>query len=78
MAPDVELSSLDLRYEGHRMRDPAREVRLLVSIQERGVENPLYRERGIDIPPPRLAHRQAFPFATNGSDSNLRTKAPDA
>lgn len=46
MAPDVELSSLDLRYEGHRMRDPAREVRLLVSIQERGVENPL---EGVDV-----------------------------
>jgi len=37
----VELSSLDLRYEGHRLRDDAREARLLASIAERGIEEPL-------------------------------------
>ena len=39
----VELSSLDLRYEGHRLRDDAREARLLASIAERGIEEPLGR-----------------------------------
>ena len=41
----VELSSLDLRYEGHRLRDDAREARLLASIAERGIEEPL---QGVD------------------------------
>jgi hypothetical protein len=41
----VELSSLDLRYEGHRLRDDARESRLLASIAERGIEEPL---QGVD------------------------------
>jgi hypothetical protein len=42
MAGDVEISSFDLRYEGHRMRNRAQEAKLLVSIQERGVEKPLW------------------------------------
>jgi len=41
MAREVELSTFDLRYEGHRMRNPALEAKLLLSIQERGVEEPL-------------------------------------
>jgi hypothetical protein len=41
MAKDVELSSLDLRYEGHRMKNPWLEERLLVSIAQRGIEEPL-------------------------------------
>lgn len=41
MSQTVELSSLDLRYEGHRLRDDAREARLLASIAERGIEEPL-------------------------------------
>jgi predicted transcriptional regulator len=51
MAQQVELSSLDLRYEGHRMKDLALEVRLLISIQERGIENPL---EGVDIDEQRI------------------------
>jgi hypothetical protein len=47
----VELSSLDLRYEGHRQRDNAREARLLASIAERGIEEPLC---GVDTPAARL------------------------
>jgi hypothetical protein len=47
----VELSSLDLRYEGHRQRDNAREARLLASIAERGIEEPLC---GVDTPTARL------------------------
>ena len=46
MRETVELSSLDLRYEGHRLRDDAREARLLASIAERGIEEPL---QGVDI-----------------------------
>ena len=45
MPENVELSSLDLRYEGHRLRDDARETRLLASIAERGIEEPL---EGVD------------------------------
>jgi KorB domain len=48
MGETVELSSLDLRYEGHRLRDDARESRLLASIAERGIEDPL---EGVDQPP---------------------------
>ena len=51
MTRDVELSSFDLRYEGHRMRNPALEARLLVSIQERGVEKPL---EGVDVEDKRI------------------------
>ena len=47
----MELSSLDLRYEGHRLRDPAREVRLLASIVQRGIEEPL---EGVDMPEARI------------------------
>jgi len=45
MSENVERSSLDLRYEGHRLRDDAREARLLTSIAERGIEEPL---EGVD------------------------------
>lgn len=41
MAKDVELSSLDLRYEDHRMKNAALEERLLASIAQRGIEDPL-------------------------------------
>jgi hypothetical protein len=38
---EIELSSLDLRYEGHRLRDRAGEARLLASMAERGIAEPL-------------------------------------
>ncbi len=41
MAQEVELSTLDLRYESYRMRNPALEARLLASIVERGIVEPL-------------------------------------
>ena len=47
----VELSTLDLRYEGHRLRDRAREARLLASIAQRGIEEPL---EGVDTPQARF------------------------
>jgi hypothetical protein len=45
MAHEVELSALDLRYESYRMRNPALEARLLASIAQRGIEEPL---EGVD------------------------------
>lgn len=41
MAREVELSSLDLRYESFRLRQAALEERLLGSIAQRGIEEPL-------------------------------------
>jgi len=38
---EVELSSLDIRYESYRMRNRAGEARLLVAIAERGITEPL-------------------------------------
>ena len=51
MNEDVELTSFNLRYEGHRMRDDAREARLLSSIAQRGIEQPL---KGVDTPQERF------------------------
>jgi hypothetical protein len=51
MSENVELSTLDLRYEGHRLRDDAREARLLASIVQRGIEEPL---EGVDTPEGRF------------------------
>jgi hypothetical protein len=48
MANEVELASLDLRYEGFRLKAPALEERLLASIAQRGIEEPL---EGVDLPP---------------------------
>lgn len=45
MAREVDLSTLDLRYESYRMRNPALEAQLLASIAERGIEEPL---EGVD------------------------------
>ena len=41
MSEIVERSSLDLRYTGYRLRNDAAEARLLASIAERGIEDPL-------------------------------------
>jgi hypothetical protein len=51
MSHSVELSTLDLRYEGHRLRDDGREARLLASILERGIVEPL---EGVDTPEGRF------------------------
>ncbi len=51
MSQSVELTTFDLRYEGHRLRNDARESRLLASIAERGIEEPL---TGVDTPEGRL------------------------
>jgi hypothetical protein len=39
--PEIELSQLDLRYEGHRLRQRGLEDRLLVSIAREGIREPL-------------------------------------
>jgi hypothetical protein len=46
MAPQVELSGLDLRYEGFRLKVPALEERLLAAIAQRGIEEPL---EGVEV-----------------------------
>jgi len=51
MAQEADLSTFDLRYESYRMRNPAQEARLLVSIMERGIEEPL---EGVDIEGKRI------------------------
>jgi len=51
MSENVELSTLNLRYEGYRLRDDVREARLLASITERGIEEPL---EGVDTPQDRF------------------------
>jgi hypothetical protein len=51
MSQTVERNSLDLRYEGYRLRNNAAEARLLASIAERGIEEPL---AGVDTPQGRL------------------------
>lgn len=45
MAQEIELSAIDLRYEGYRMKNPAVEAQLFLSIMERGIEEPL---EGVD------------------------------
>jgi len=45
VAYEVEISTMDLRYEGYRMRNKAQEARLLASIADRGIEEPL---EGVD------------------------------
>jgi hypothetical protein len=45
MAKEIELSTIDLRYEGYRLKNPAAEAQLFMSIMERGIEEPL---EGVD------------------------------
>lgn len=46
MVSEIELSTLDMRYEGCRMRQQAAETRLMSSIAERGIAEPL---EGVNI-----------------------------
>ena len=48
MVEQVEITSLDLRYQGFRMRCPGAEKALLLSILEKGIRDPLC---GIDTQP---------------------------
>jgi hypothetical protein len=51
MSESVERTSLDLRYQAYRLRNDAAEARLLASIAERDIEQPL---AGVDTPQARL------------------------
>ena len=51
MSETVERTSLDLSYQSFRLRNEAAEARLLASIAERGIEQPL---AGVDTPQSRL------------------------
>jgi hypothetical protein len=78
MTVELELSSLDLRYEGHRMKNAGLEERLLASILQRGLEEPL---EGVEVDGAhillngfkryRCAHRlqlPTVPYASIGQD----------
>jgi hypothetical protein len=54
MANQIELGSLDVRYESFRLKSPALEERLLSWILERGIEEPL---EGVDLPGSQAAAR---------------------
>jgi len=41
MRDEIEISTLDLRYESYRMKNPVLVSRLLATIVERGIEEPL-------------------------------------
>ena len=41
MSREIEISMLDLRYEGYRMHNTVQEAKLTASIAERGIEEPL-------------------------------------
>ncbi|MCK5804150.1 MAG: chromosome partitioning protein ParB [Lentisphaeria bacterium] len=51
MSETVERTSLDLRFQSYRLRNEAVEARLLASIAERDIEQPL---AGVDTPQGRL------------------------
>ena len=51
MEREAELSTFDLRYESYRMKNPALEARVLASIAERGIEEPL---EGVDAAGSRI------------------------
>lgn len=51
MSHQVEITSLDLRYEGFRMKSPDAENALLLSILEKGIRDPL---QGVDTKDARI------------------------
>ena len=77
MSENVELATFDLRYEGYRMRDDAREAHLLASIVERGIEQPL---QGVDTPQRRFLldgfkrYRSAGGWASVASPTSVWAK----
>jgi hypothetical protein len=74
----VELSQLDLRYEGCRLKSPAAEARLLAAIAEVGIQQPL---QGVELSSVRILlngfkrlrcakklHLHTAPFVSLASD----------
>jgi hypothetical protein len=78
MAVELELSSFDLRYEGHRLKNAAVEERLLSSILQRGIEEPLEGVEADGVPIllngfkryrcARKLHLTTVPYAGLGQD----------
>ena len=81
MAHEVELLSLDLRYEGLRLKAAALEERLLGSIAQRGIEEPLegveVKERSVLLNGfkryrcARKLRLATVPYASLGSDEGV-------
>lgn len=75
---DLELSQLDLRYQGHRLQQPGWEEQLLASIAQRGIQEPLQGVRGGSgaillngfkrVRCARKLHLHTVPFASWGTD----------
>jgi len=78
MAHEVELTQLDLRYEDYRLKQAAAEARLLASIAQRGIEEPL---EGVEVQQARVLlngfkryrcarklHLHTVPYASIGAD----------
>jgi len=78
MAREIEISTLDLRYESYRMRNSAQEKRLLALIAERGIDEPLEGIDGVSGPVllngfkrvrcARKLHIEAVPYVSLGQD----------
>jgi hypothetical protein len=77
-AREIELSHLDLRYQGHRLPQPRLEERLLSAVAQRGIEQPLQGVCRGQTPIlldgfkryrcARKLRLQTVPFASWGSD----------
>lgn len=75
---DIELSDLDLRYQGHRLPQPRLEERLLSALAQKGIEQPLqgvYRGTTAILLDgfkryrcARKLHIQTVPFVSWGND----------
>jgi hypothetical protein len=75
---DIELSQLDLRYQGHRLQQPRLEEQLLASIAQGGIQEPLQGVSGDSgaillngfkrARCARKLHLHTVPFASWGAD----------
>lgn len=75
---ELELSQLDLRYEGYRLRQPGREAALLSAIAQEGIREPLLGVTREGTPIvldgfkrcrcARTLHLHVVPFASWGND----------
>jgi len=78
MVREVEISALDLRYASYRLRNSVQEKRLLGSMSERGIEEPLEGINGTSGPIllngfkrvrcARKLHIEAVPYVSLGED----------
>lgn len=49
MLQQIEISRLDLRFEGHRLKNKEAEMKLLTSISENGIRDPLQGVESADM-----------------------------